>query len=143
MDSNKSVVEVSNNGINDNEFIMRKSTTLAASSSDRASSIAEFQTPSKKPRQRTNTLRILIHATMQLLTSPPLSPTLPSSPNESINSTDSEQSSYISFPEYDIYDEINDNIQNGSRGETESMVLQMEEFDEMLVNGVRVLRSSN
>ncbi|CAG8461843.1 12615_t:CDS:1 [Ambispora gerdemannii] len=140
MDSDKSIVEVSNNAINDNEFVMRNPTSTS-SSSDRISSIDASSTPKKQSRQRTNTLRILIHATMQLLTSPPLSPTLPSSPSESISSTDSEQSSYISFPEYEAFiDELDDNVQN-VRGE--SMVLQMEEFDEMLVNGVQVLRSSN
>ncbi|KAG9307558.1 hypothetical protein G9A89_023123 [Geosiphon pyriformis] len=101
----------------------------------------------KQSRQRTNTLRILIHATMQLLTSPPLSPILPTSPTESFHSTDSEQSSYISFPEYEAFDleEIDCDIEEirGSRGEAKCMVVQMEEFDEMLVNGIRVLQSSN
>ncbi|CAG8504654.1 17858_t:CDS:1 [Acaulospora morrowiae] len=90
-------------------------------------------------RERRNTLRILIHATKQLLTSPSTSPTEPGASPSSINA----ESTYFSFPEYETYDydEMNVKIDDSldSRGEVENMVVQMVKFDEMLVNGVRVL----
>ncbi|CAB4419309.1 unnamed protein product [Rhizophagus irregularis] len=93
--------------------------------------------PTNDQRKRKNNFRILMNATMQLLSSPPTSPT-------SINSSDfccspssinSNESSYFSFPEFEIYDEINN---NNAQKEVDDMVVQMERFDEMYVNGVRV-----
>ncbi|CAG8503888.1 3343_t:CDS:1 [Acaulospora colombiana] len=89
--------------------------------------------------RRRNTLNILIHATMQLLTSPSTSPTSLEKPRASPSSITFAESSYISFPEYETYDydeKIDDPL--GSREEVEDMVIQMVKFDEMLVNGVRV-----
>uniref|UniRef100_A0A1D1YCL8 Accessory gene regulator protein B n=1 Tax=Anthurium amnicola TaxID=1678845 RepID=A0A1D1YCL8_9ARAE len=101
-------------------------------------------TPSSKqplPRQRKNTLSIIIHATMQLLSSPPSSPT-DSTVNGAIISQSSfsstsrdDSSEYFSFPDYETY--IKD------VEETEKMVVQMEEFDEMVVNGVRIRSPKN
>ncbi|CAG8629136.1 14017_t:CDS:1 [Acaulospora morrowiae] len=93
-------------------------------------------------RERKNTLRILIHATKQLLTSPSTSPILFEEPGSSPSPINAE-STYFSFPEYETYDydEMNVKIDDSldSRGEVENMVVQMVKFDEMLVNGVRVL----
>lgn len=95
------------------------------------------KTPNANDPKR-NTLRILINATMQLLTSPPISP----STSEEHCTSPSSESSYFSFPEYEEfdYDEINDEVVDiiGSRGEIENLIVQMEKFDEMLVNGIRV-----
>ncbi|CAG8457787.1 9229_t:CDS:1 [Scutellospora calospora] len=92
-------------------------------------------------RKRRNTLHILIHATIQLLSPPLTSPTAISSPNlvkqehcsspSSILSND--ESSYVSFPEFETYDynDVNDLSINNA-------MVQMEQFDEMFVNGVKV-----
>ncbi|CAG8550086.1 9106_t:CDS:1 [Paraglomus occultum] len=94
------------------------------------------------PRQRRNTLSIIIHATMQLLSSPPTSPThstvdgaILSQSSMSSTSSRDDSSEYFSFPDYETY--IKD------VEETEKMVVQMEEFDEMVVNGVRIRSPKN
>src|SRR5687767_766614 len=84
-------------------------------------------------RKRRNTIRIFMNATMQLLSSPPTSPTSPNLHCSSPSSITSNESSYFSFPEFEIYDEMKE-IQR----EVDNMVVQMERFDEMYVNGVRV-----
>jgi hypothetical protein len=80
-------------------------------------------------RKRRNTIRIFMDATMHLISSPPTSPNPHCSSPSSITSNESNESSYFSFPEFEIYDEMK---------EVDNMVVQMERFDEMFVNGVRV-----
>ncbi|CAG8526706.1 6694_t:CDS:1 [Cetraspora pellucida] len=94
-------------------------------------------------RKRRSTLHILIHSTMQqLLSSPLTSPTSISPPNfvkqDSCSSSSilSNESSYVSFPEFEIYD-YND-PEDVNEISVENTFVQMEQFDEMFVNGVRV-----
>ncbi|CAG8530289.1 10466_t:CDS:1 [Racocetra persica] len=93
-------------------------------------------------RKRRNTLHILIHSTMQLLSSPVTSPTSISPPNfvkqDSCSSPSiiSNESSYVSFPEFETYD-YND-LEGVNEISVENTFVQMEQFDEMFVNGVRV-----
>jgi hypothetical protein len=88
-------------------------------------------------RKRRNNFRIFMNATMQLLSSPPTSPTSINSSDfcSSPSSINSNESSYFSFPEFEIYDELTN---NNARGDDDDLVVQMERFDEMYVNGVRV-----
>ncbi|CAI2170051.1 8812_t:CDS:1 [Funneliformis geosporum] len=92
-------------------------------------------------RKRKNTIHILINATMQLLSSPPTSPTSINSSKDLCNSPfsiDSNESSYFSFPEFETFNYEHNQEDLGSRGEADDMVVQMEQFDEMYVNGIRV-----
>ncbi|CAG8520044.1 20524_t:CDS:1 [Dentiscutata erythropus] len=97
-------------------------------------------------RKRRNTLHILINATMQLLSSPLNSPTSINTPNLvkqdhcSSPTILSNESSYVSFPEFEEYD-YNDELGGVNELRVENtfiQVVQMEQFDEMFVNGVRV-----
>ncbi|CAG8508910.1 6351_t:CDS:1 [Funneliformis caledonium] len=92
-------------------------------------------------RKRRNTIHILIHATMQLLSSPPTSPTSINSSKDLCSSPfsiDSNESSYFSFPEFETFNDENSQEHLGSRGEDDNMIVQMEQFDEMYVNGIRL-----
>ncbi|KAF0522596.1 hypothetical protein F8M41_015525 [Gigaspora margarita] len=109
---------------------------------------------STSPRKRRNTLHILINATMQLLSSPLSSPTSINPPTlvkqdhcsshcsspsilSSESSFDSFESSYVSFPEFEAY-VFNDELGGVNEISVENTFVQMEQFDEMFVNGVRV-----
>ncbi|RHZ77708.1 hypothetical protein Glove_174g49 [Diversispora epigaea] len=115
----------------------KSSLSLPANNDNNAPSTNSQKNTPNTNCYKNNTLRILIHATMQLLTSPPVSP---SSSEEEHCVSPSSESSYFSFPEYEEFDYDDEIVVDtiGSRGEIESMIVQMEKFDEMLVNGVRV-----
>ncbi|GBB92809.1 hypothetical protein RclHR1_02060012 [Rhizophagus clarus] len=100
--------------------------------------VNKSNTTTDQRKRKNNNFRIFMNATMQLLSSPPTSPTTINSSDfcSSPSSVNSNESSYFSFPEFEIYDEITNN--SAQREVDDDMVVQMERFDEMYVNGVRL-----